>query len=403
MAILLSAAVPAPVAPPPSEPPPAAPTPQSVIVGSGYLPQDKDERGLWMQADEDERELKRSSFVINDPALNAYVRRVFCNTVGSMACADVRIYVLRTAYFNASMAPNGMMLVYSGLFLRTRNEAQLAAVLGHEFTHYRNRHSLMQFREIKKKTNVASVFSIFGLAGSLVQLALISSIFSFTRSQEAEADAGSIPMMARAGYDTAEASRVWEQLRAEMDATAVARRQKSRKDRDHGLFETHPPTAERSAALRALALQQPGPENRTNGRGAYSAALLPWWPAFVDDQIKLNDFGATDYLLSALGSEGWTAELLYARGELYRARGQAADLPAAAGFYRQAVALDGAPPEAWRGLGLALTRQGQATEGRDALARYLAAKPDAKDAAMIATMIGTAGGAGTTMQTGAGR
>src|SRR3546814_21138659 len=36
--------------------------------------------------------------------------------------------------------------VYSGLLLRVRSEAELAAVLGHEVGHFEKRHSLMQFK-----------------------------------------------------------------------------------------------------------------------------------------------------------------------------------------------------------------------------------------------------------------
>ena len=108
-----------------------------------YQPQGTDERGLWMEMEEAERTLKTSDFVIRDSALNAYVASgVLCRTVGAERCKAARVYIVRTPYFNANMAPNGMMQVWSGLLLRTRNEAQLAAVLGHEFAHFEQRHSL---------------------------------------------------------------------------------------------------------------------------------------------------------------------------------------------------------------------------------------------------------------------
>jgi beta-barrel assembly-enhancing protease len=365
-----------------------AASPPPVTTGVGYVPQDKDERGLWMQMDEQERELKHSTFVLQDPALNAYVRDVFCRTVGQAECKDVRLYLMRTPYFNASMAPNGLMQVYSGLFLRTRNEAQLAAILGHEYTHYRNRHSIQLFRSAKSKLNAAAWFGAFGLVGSLVQIGIIGSFYTFGREMEAEADAGSVPMLVNAGYDPHSASLVWEQLRAEMDATAVARDKKSRKDKNGGMFASHPPTLERMTVLKALA-DKGMPTTPTNNRRAeYRAALAPFWADFVDDQIKLNDFGATEFLLASLAQEGWTADLHYARGELYRARGRSEDLPKAAGFYREAIAMDSAPPEAWRGLGLALLRSGSADEGKVALKNYLIKKPGASDRAMMNMLAG---------------
>ncbi len=362
--------------------------PEPLRAGLGFVPQDKDERGLWMQADEYERDLKHSNFLIQDAGLNTYVRDVFCKTVGQAECKDVRIYLMRTAYFNASMAPTGVMQVNSGLFLRVRNEAQFAAILGHEYTHYRNRHSVQLFRSEKKGLAAASIIGAFGVIGSLASIGIVGSIFSFSREMEAESDAGSIPMLVKAGYDPHSASLVWEQLRAEMDATAVARDTKSRKDKNGGMFASHPPTAERMAVLKSLADKAGVTGTVDNRTDAYRAALAPFWADFIDDQIKLNDFGATDFLLGSLAQQGWTAELHYARGELYRSRGRPEDLPKAAGFYREAIATGAAPSEAWRGLGLALLRSGSADEGKAALKDYITKKPGASDRAMMTMLAG---------------
>jgi beta-barrel assembly-enhancing protease len=372
--------------------------PAPAVAEPGYTPQDADERGLWMVMTEEERKLQTSNFVMRDAALNAYVRQVFCRTVGADECESVRIFIVRTAYFNASMAPNGMMLVYSGLFLRTRDEAQLAAVLGHEFTHYKNRHSLKLFRDVRSKTNALAWLAVIpatslAAAGALaaVEIGVAGSVYAFSREMESEADSGSIPLLAAAGYDPAAASRVWEQIRAEADATAAARKQKSRKDKNGGMFGTHPPTAERMtalAALAALAAKQilAGPPD--TGRTAYRAALAPFWSSFVDDQIKLNDFGATEFLIQNLASEGWTSELYYACGELYRARGKPEDMKRATEFYQLATAQDDAPAEAWRGLGLARLRSGEPEAGRQALKEYLARRPDANDKSVMVSLAG---------------
>jgi beta-barrel assembly-enhancing protease len=373
----------------------AAPTRPNRPISAGYQPQDQDERGLWMQVEEAERDVKASNFVIRDPALNDYVRGVFCRTVTEERCRDVRIYLLRTPVFNAAMYPNGMMVVYSGLFLRVRNEAQLAAVLGHEFTHYANRHSLRNFRDIKKKTNALAVLNVvpilnYGAAAAMtvLQYGVLGSIFGFSREMEREADAGSLPLMANAHYDPAAASAIWEQIRAEQDATALARGKKSQKEKDGGMFASHPPTAERMTALKAMAAKQTIAGTPELNRDPYRNALAAYWSSFIDDQVKLNDFGATEFLLQHLAAEGWTPELLYARGELYRSRGRPEDLKEAAGFYGQATADPSAPVEAYRGLGLALLRSGVQADGKAALRDYLAKKPDASDRAMIAMMAG---------------
>ena len=186
------ATVPASKSAPPSKPTDkiAPPLPSSV----GYRPQDKLEEGLWFEMDEQERLLKQSKFLVTDPALNRYVKGVLCHTVGETRCAATRLYIVRTPYFNASMAPNGTTIVYTGLLLRMRDEAQLAAVLGHEYTHFEQRHTLRLFKDIRAKTDALSWLSLVPIPylGMLSQVALISGIYSFSRDMEREADSGSL-------------------------------------------------------------------------------------------------------------------------------------------------------------------------------------------------------------------
>jgi hypothetical protein len=351
-----------------------------------YQPQDKDERGLWMEMDEAERRLKTSPAVIHDPALNAYVREVLCRTAGQAQCRNIRVYIIRTARFNAAMSPNGVLEVWSGLLLRMQNEAQLAAVLGHEYTHFEKRHSLLLFRQAKSKSNAAVWLSFTGI-GLIASIGLESSLYKFSRDMESEADRGGLAEMAAAGYDTREAAKVWERLREEMDATAAERNTKSRKDKNGGMFATHPPTLERVEGLTRAAAENPGVPGET-GQDRFRAALAHVWPEFVDDQIKLNDFGASDFLLTSLGQDGWTPELLYARGELYRHKATGEALNQAVGFFGQAIAEGGQIAELWRGRGLARLKLGQEQEGQADLREYLARAPASGDHAMIAMLAG---------------
>lgn len=377
------AAVPGPASPPTPTP---APAPAPATPDQPYRPVDKDERGLWMQMEEAERELKASPLVIRDPELNAYVRGVLCRTAGEAECRNIRLYIMRTPHFNASMTMNGVMQVYSGLLLRTQNEAQLAAVLGHEYAHYEYRHSIKLFRDIKSKSNSAVWLSFTGI-GLLASFSMIASVFSYSRDMEREADAGGLGKMATGGYDTRQAALVWEQLRAEMDATAAARNTKSKKDKTGGMFATHPPTAERVGYLTQQSAAAPGVAGAT-GADSYGRAMTGWWPVFVDDQLKLNDFGASDYLLTSMATQGWSPWLLYARGELYRRRAGEGDLDKAVGFYAEAIGAGGTLPELWRGRGLALMKLGKADAGKADLREYLGRAPQAGDRQMIAMVAG---------------
>lgn len=353
-----------------------------------YAPTNADERGAWMEADEFERKLRDSRSVIRDPALNAYVRGVLCRTVGADRCGAVRIYIQRVPAFNATMMANGAMTVWSGLLLRVRNEAELGAVLGHEFGHFELRHTLNGFRNRRGATNLIAWASILApTAGLALQLDAIGGVFAFDRAQEREADLIGFRYLADCPYPSAAAADVWDRLMGETDATALGRRRKAHQHYTAGFFATHPTNLERATYLRSAAVQ--AADTDAPAVDGHAAAMAAWLPEFLTDQIKLNDFGGTEYLLAGLAATpaGWTAPLSFARGELYRERGNPRDLVSAAQFYREVIATGHAMPEAHRGLGLALLRGQEEAGGRAALATYLRLKPEASDAALISTLL----------------
>lgn len=352
-------------------------------TNAGYQPVDAVEQGLWLEMDEAERQMQASKFLIDDPELNAYVKGVLCRAVGTDKCGAARIYLMRTPQFNAAMAPNGMMLVWSGLLLRARNEAELAAVLGHEFVHFEQQHSLKSFRDIKAKSD-AMTWLGFVPGGMLAQIGLMGSVFRFNRDMEKQADMVALDYLSANGYDPMAPSKIWEQLLAEMQVQAKANKSEMAALEANDFFSSHPNTRDRMEYLRAAARRK-APSN-DDGTERYRAAISRWWPRLIDDQVKLNDFATTEFLLEGLARGKWTADLLYARGELYRARGKESDLTKAEGFYRQSISGDAAPAESWRSLGMLLLRQGKSSEGRKMLRRYLEIAPAAADRAMIEAM-----------------
>lgn len=146
-----------------------------------------DEGGLWALMDREERNLRRSPFVVPDAKLKAYLQAVACR-IGGEHCPDIRVHLVRTPVFNASMAPNGMLQLWTGLLLRVENEAQLAAIVGHEIGHYLQRHSVDRLRDIRAKSAFGQFLGLFGLAGAVGQLAVLASAFAYSRDHEREAD-----------------------------------------------------------------------------------------------------------------------------------------------------------------------------------------------------------------------
>jgi len=315
---------------------------------------------------------------------------------------DLRIYVMRDASFNAAMAPSGFMIVNTGLLARVRNEAQYAAVLGHEAGHYFRKHSIQGYRNLRRKAAVgAFVSTAAGIAAgasggsgygprswidaaNVINAALTMSVFQFSRDQESEADAYGIMLMSRAGYSPYAAADIWNQLIDERRASAAQRAKKYR-DAAASILSTHPPSEERMTDLADTAEYLAGKQEAVgqDGREEWLAATRPYATQLLAEQVSLNDPGASLYLIASRAKDGWTGLLRYQEGEVYRLRAEAGDDARAVEAYTAAVGLPDAPPDAWRAQGYALLKAGRSEEARAALNRYLELAPDAKDAGMI--------------------
>ncbi len=350
-------------------------------VPPGYRPpaEKEVERGLWMQADRLEEALRSSRYHVRDPQMEGYMHDIVCK-LAPLYCDDIRVYLVRIADFNATMAPNGFMQVWTGLLLRMRNEAELAAVLGHEVGHYLRRHSI---KHLKKARNTLSIttFATVGLEAAKakqkeienVQILLLSQIFSFSRKQEREADAIGTILTANAGYDPAAGARVWETVMAEFPSTKHMKRAP--------VFATHPITPKRRARILDLAAKL-HPARRELHRERFLKTRAPLEGMLWQDQLEKGTVYRTVALAERLLREGdRSAKALCVNAEALRRRGNLGDGQAALKFYREAVASgEELFPWCWKGYGLAALRWSiQPGEGRKALATYLKLVPDAPD------------------------
>jgi predicted Zn-dependent protease len=345
-----------------------------------------DEAGLWMYMDRIEDRLKSSGRLVTDPALNAYVRQIVCE-LDPVRCPDIRIYIVDTPHFNASMAPNGCMQVWTGLMLRAENEAQLAYVLGHEMAHYLRRHTLQQWRTVRTTSSALAFFSLataaagVGFAGDLAQLIAIGAIFAYSRDQEREADEIGFEMMAKAGYDPVQASAIWGYLLAEEEAGG--------KPSKSIFFSTHPTTSERIATLRDMADKAAKARGSwTEGREEYLNTTKPFRKDWFREEVQKGNYNASMVFLNRLLKEqNDSAEVHFFLGELYRLRGEKDDCENACSEYQKALKLGNPPPEIYRSLGVVCLRMGKAKEACDSFEEYLKVNPDASDRQIIESYI----------------
>ena len=373
---------------------PAAMTP---LIGAGYRPVDADEQGMWQQMERVEEEIAGSNVLIKDPSVVGYLRGLI-GTVGGPAAKDFRIYLARIPDFNAVMFPTGFAVVFSGLLLRIRNEAQLAGVIAHEASHFLRRHQVRSWRDLKRKSDIFAMLSMAGgVAGGaagfatgnfqqLGQLGAILSLLRYSREMEAEADAMGIRLLAEAGYDPMAMSRTWEQLIAEEKEAARYRRR--HRDRGISLFETHPLPESRMADMRVSAAEVTVPGRRYDDyRARYLTTLAGIRPMLLDDQVKLNDPGTSQFIVNTLAIDGWNGLLRFNEAEIWRLRNRGGDDLRAAQGYASAVSFPDAPADAWRWHGIMLSKAGRGAESKAALARYLQMAPNAPDAPFVRQML----------------
>ncbi len=124
---------------------------------------------------------------------------------------------------NAWCMPGGKIVVYSGILPITKDEAGLAAVMGHEVAHALANHgqqrmSATQLQQLgavgvgvaTANSENAQIFNTAYGLGSQVGVLL-----PFSRSHETEADKIGLTLMAIAGYDPIVAAELWQRMQAQ--------------------------------------------------------------------------------------------------------------------------------------------------------------------------------------------
>lgn len=341
----------------------------------GYRPDlSTDEGGFWYQVDKFEKQIKESPELIVDAELNAYVKNITCKITPDY-CPFIRIYIIKSPHFNASMFPNGMMHIWSGLLLRVKNEAELATVIAHEIAHFLRSHQIQQWRRLKTNTSISIFFDAF-LTMGLATLGAVNNAMAFSRDQESEADLYGLQLMSQAGYSPYAASSLWEYVYKETENDKTKQKQNS-------FFASHPKTKDRLLVLKEKATSIDTADKFSLNQEAYVNTIAPHYFEMMKSHLVLRDIGRTEMMLQRHETIGYkTGDLEYFRAEMYKTRAGEGDLQKAIEHYKKSVLSDSTPLEAYRELGYLLTKQ-RDPEAKHYLQKYLDANPEASDKKMI--------------------
>jgi predicted Zn-dependent protease len=162
--------------------------------------------------------------VSHDPALNDQVKRVGTRIAQATGRTDYQweFTVLEDKQVNAFCLPGGKVAVYTGMFPVSRDDAGLAAVLGHEVSHAIARHGgerLSQQLAVQGGVAAATAALVGGdpnmaqlVTSALGAGATVGVLLPWSRTQESEADHLGLIYMAKAGYPPQAARDLWVRM-----------------------------------------------------------------------------------------------------------------------------------------------------------------------------------------------
>jgi len=345
------------------------------------------EAGLWMQMDNYEEKLKTSGSRLKDKNLDKYLKDILCNL--TEYCQDIRVYVQDIPYFNAFMAPNGMMVVWTGLLLRVGNEAQLAAVIGHEAGHYIRRHSLKAWLDAKTRTDLMAILSIGlavgGVPGggdifNISQLLQAGIMAKHSRDNEREADEIGLDSLIKAGYDPDEAPKVWENIIKEMEL--------GENKNPPAFFASHPNPKERIKNLKEQTKKY-SDIKRNHNKENLKNIISPHTKNWIKNEIRTNNkIEQTSFIFSNFFDNKEDSHLLkFYQGEIYRLKKEEKNNEKAIELYKESIEENDNFPDVYRELGLLLLKEEKKDEARKNLEKYVTLAPNAKDVEIVKSYI----------------
>lgn len=306
-----------------------------------------------------------------DPELNLYVNQVGQKLAAVSDRKDLpyEFVVLNNGVPNAWALPGGKIAINRGLLVLLDDEAQLAAVLGHEVVHAAARHTA---RQMTQATLLQAGVMAAGIASQTtdygqwitVGAGLGANLWQahYGRDQELEADRYGVEYMARAGY-AADAA-------VELQQKFLALSQGQQSNFFNDLFASHPPSQLRVERNRELAAQYPG---GVRNRDRYQQAIAqikqdqPAYDAYqkaIASAQQNNLAAAKSQLQQAIKLQPKEALFHITEAQLFMSENNPS---AASEAFRKAVRHNPEYYVGHLGLGLALKEQNQIKPAADAL------------------------------------
>ncbi|MGH8135398.1 MAG: M48 family metalloprotease, partial [Steroidobacteraceae bacterium] len=252
--------------------------------------------------------------VHEDLELQEYVQRVGEKVakVSERPELDWKFTIVDTDDVNAFATEGGYVYISRGILPYMQNEAQLAAVLGHEIGHITAKHLQAQ----KKKSTMAglasaatAIFTGVPQLADLTSMAGAAIISGYGRDAELEADHLGAEYIARAGYSPSAMIDVLSTLK---DQDLFERERARLENREphlyHGVFASHPDNDTRlqQAVATAATVNSKSTVDISNADGFLKEISgLPIGTSRRQGMVRENRFYHADYQLTMAFPKGW--------------------------------------------------------------------------------------------------
>lgn len=170
---------------------------QEVLLRLGHLYKTTDQRRYLHTSTEAIDEILHSGLVVYGDDISTYISeladKLLKNDPGLRS--ELRFYTLKSNVPNALSTNQGIIFFTTGLVAEVMNEAQLAYILAHEISHYKQQHGLESYNWRRQNHDE-----------SIVNLS------SFSKDNELEADKIAVELYRNAGYEPNEIVGVFDVL-----------------------------------------------------------------------------------------------------------------------------------------------------------------------------------------------
>lgn len=277
-----------------------------------YDPDIVEAKKLIQLSDDYHKNLKRKGLIYRDEETNRYIVGIGEKLAPEFLKVndDLNFYIVKDATANAAALPNGNIYINIGLLSVAENEDQLAAILAHEIGHVIYRHSLKSMLNRQDTRLTANIADIFLLGTGLSYISARSSLASYSRDMEREADVVSLTYMQQAGYDLQQSPEIFKIFQTLPESLTVK----------GSVYSSHPDNKER---IKYLEEKIKGSYSGFVGEPVVSETFTKIRSKIVEANvnIRLSDHQYELALLTLEQAEIYykkAALIQYYRGEVYR-------------------------------------------------------------------------------------